>query len=270
MRNIYLLLILFMTSSCAIEGEIYRLQTRMSHWNKLLNESELQLFAENQTNELGTILDQKEADPEFAQKLRQLRVNEAIMSFDGVQTAHFFYHTLLKDLVKFSYEEFMTSLSTEEQILFMTQTNYSDESFSSSIKIINNTKNYGMKDFTREQVLAYYRHVSMPQVMHVLTYDILAFIAKYQLLDLFLAGNIDAVSGLFKFLEDAQRSTKISLRKQAEQDLKIWKDLKTRSFLKVSDVEFLGLLASVILPEMDQEARNLTIANLKTRFKEQQ
>ncbi|MGL4387999.1 MAG: hypothetical protein ACRCTJ_01225 [Brevinema sp.] len=268
----YILLIgIFFMSSCAIQGEKFRLQTRMNHWNTLINEQEMQLFADNKTNELGLILDQKEHNPEFADQLRQLRVNEAIMSFDGVQTAHFFYNTLLKDLVKFSYKEFIYSLKSEEQYLFMSQSTYKTDDFTSSAKIIQNaTKIYGMKNFTKDQVLSYYRNVSMPQVMHVLAYDILAFMAKYQMLNIFLSGNISQASELFTFLNNSQHSSKISLRKQAEQDLKIWDHLKKRSFLNVSNQELLTFIFYTVLPEMDQNVRNQTIENIRSRYKEQQ
>ncbi|MGL4560906.1 MAG: hypothetical protein ACRCV0_01285 [Brevinema sp.] len=270
MKYILMIILLVMTS-CAIQGEKFRLQTRMNHWNTLLNDQELQLFAQNNTNELGHMLDQKEQETEFADRLRQIRINEAIMSFNGVQTAHFFYNTLLKDLVKFSYAEFMSSLTPQNQLFFMYQTNYPADSFASSSKIIDQAiKIYGMKGFTKEQVVTYYRTISMPQVIYPLVYDVLAFFAKYQMFEPLLMGDIDQSIIIFDMLQNAIKSTRISLRKQAEQDIKFWNNIKKRSLMTVSDKEFLEVISMVILPEMDVDVRTKTIENIRARFKEQQ
>ncbi len=104
----YLVLLLFL-SSCAIEGEVYRLQSRINSWYSLLDDNAGRLFAQNRTEALGAYLDSSQNE-----NLRAIRINEAIMSFDGEQTAHFFYNVLLKDLARFSYEEYMQSLTPSE------------------------------------------------------------------------------------------------------------------------------------------------------------
>lgn len=265
-----LIMTLFIFSSCAIQGEKFRLQTRMNNWNQILTPEQHQLFAQNDTNTLGMQLDEEESkNSEFAEKIRELRIDEAIMSFNGVQTAYFYYNTLLKDLVKFSYAEFMQSLNADDQILFMYSTNYSQNEFIKANKVLKNVSTYGMKDFSKDQVLHYYRTVSMPAVVYVLVYDILAFLAKYQLLEAFLAGDFEKTSSLFKFFNDAKTSTKISLRRQVTKDEEYWKSLKQRSLLKVSDIQFLEIIRNVILPEMDPDVKIQTIDNIRKLFKEQ-
>ena len=272
MKKYYLLLITFLTitTSCAIEGEVYRLQTRINYWHQLLNDDEEKIFAQNRVKELGLILDQKEEnDPEFKKQIREVRINEAIMSFDGEQTVHFFYNVLLKDLAKFSYEEFMNSLSPEEKTQFI-QKILLDTIFTAKKTVFNNArKDYGFNSFTDEEILNYYRTISFPANYHVVVYDVLAFLAKYRSMDLFLQGDIKGTTYVFSSIEKLKSSKSISVRKQAEKDLALWSDFKQRTFLtSLSDEEFTEMLM-LVLPEMDATVRVQTIDNIKNRFKEE-
>ncbi|MDK2818318.1 MAG: hypothetical protein KFW21_02580 [Spirochaetota bacterium] len=268
--NLLIITLLIATSSCAIEGEVYRLQTRIKYWHQLLNNTEEQMFAQNKINELGLILDQKEADDlYFKQKIREVRINEAIMSFDGAQTVHFFYNVLLKDLAKFSYEEFMRSLSEEEQIQFI-QKNLPDTIFVAKKSVFNNArKDFGFNSFTDEEILTYYRSISFPANYYVVVYDILVFLAKYRSMDLFLQGDLTGTVDIFNSIKKLETSKSVSVRKQAKQDLELWNDFKKRTFLtSLSNKEFAQVL-SIVLPEMDTTVRIQTIDNIKNRFKEE-
>ncbi len=272
MKKYYLLLITFLitTSSCAIQGEVYRLQTRINYWHQLLNDDEEKMFAQNKVKELGLILDQKEeSDPQFKKQIREVRINEAIMSFDGEQTVHFFYNVLLKDLAKFSYEEFIDSLSTEGKIQFIQKT-LPNTIFTAKNSLFNNArKDYGFNSFTDEEILSYYRTISFPANYYVVVYDMLAFLAKYRSMDLFLHGDIIGTVDIFNSIEKLKSSKSISVRKQAENDLKLWSDFKQRTFLtSLSDEEFAQMLL-IVLPEMDTTVRVQTIDNIKNRFKEE-
>jgi len=272
MKKYYLLIITFLTitSSCAIQGEVYRLQTRINYWHQLLNDDEEKMFAQNEVKKLGIILDQKEEiDPQFKKQIREVRINEAIMSFDGEQTVHFFYNVLLKDLAKFSYEEFMDSLSTEEKIQFI-QKNLSNVVFIAKKSLFNKArKDYGFNSFTDEEILTYYRTVSFPANYYVVVYDILAFLAKYRSMDLFLQGDIKGTVDVFNSIEKLKTSKSISVRKQAEKDLELWSDFKKRTLLtSLSNEEFTEMLM-IVLPEMDTTVRVQTIDNIKNRFKEE-
>lgn len=272
MKKYYLLIITFLTvtSSCAIQGEVYRLQTRINYWHQLLNDDEEKMFAQNQVKELGLILDQKEEnDSQFKKQIREVRINEAIMSFDGEQTVHFFYNVLLKDLSKFSYEEFMDSLSTEEKTQFVQKT-LPDAVFTAKKSVFNNAiENYGFDSFTEEEILNYYRTVSFPANYYVVVYDMLAFLAKYRSMDLFLQGDVKGTVDIFNSIEKRKSSKSIAVRNQAKKDMELWSDFKKRTFLtSLSDEEFAEILMAV-LSEMDDTVIIQTIDNIKNRFKEE-
>ncbi len=272
MKKYYLLIITFLTitTSCAIQGEVYRLQTRINYWHQLLNDDEEKMFAQNKVKELGLILDQKEeSDPQFKQQIREVRINEAIMSFDGEQTAHFFYNVLLRDLAKFSYEEFIDSLSIEEKTQFVQKT-LPDTIFTAKKSVFKNAiDDYGFNSFTNEEILNYYRTVSFPANYYVVVYDILAFLAKYRSMDLFLQGDVKGTVDIFNSIEKRQNSKSIAVRNQAKKDLVLWNDFKKRTFLtSLSDAEFAEILL-IVLPEMDTTVLIQTIDNIKNRFKEE-
>lgn len=264
----YLVLLLLMLNSCAIEGEVFRLQNRMNSLYQLLDDHEEQLFASNNLEALGESLDKKEiTNEEFRQSLREVRINEAIMSFNGQQTAHFFYNILLRDLAKFSYEEFFHSLSNEEKISFISQNELPSYVKQKSI-ITKAKKHYGFRSFSDKQIINYYKQVSFPANYHPTVYETLAFLARYRSLQSFLQGDIDGSLAMFENIKQLSQSRRIPIRKQGEKDLKTWKDIKARVYMEnLSDKEFLKVLASV-LPQMDETVRTATINNIINRFKE--
>ncbi len=263
----YLLVFFFLFSSCAIEGEVFRLQTRVNAWYKLLDDSEELLFAQNDIQTLGASLDQKELqDQNFQKQLSEVRINEAIMSFDGTQTAHFFYNILLRDLARFSYEELFDSLSTAQKISFITTSNTSVPS-----KVFSNAKkHYGFDSFTDIQILEYYRTVSFPANYYPVIYDILAFLARYNNMESFLRGDMTATMTTFSRMQELISSRSIPHRRQGERDLQTWNEFKNRTYLtSLSNEEFLQVLA-VVLPQIDSDVRIMTIHNIRERFSEQQ
>ena len=191
------------------------------------------------------------------------------MSFDGEQTAHFFYNVLLKDLSKFSYEEFMDSLSVEEKTQFVQKT-LPDTIFTTKKSVFNNAiEDYGFNSFTEKEILNYYRTVSFPANYYVVVYDILAFLAKYRSMDLFLQGDVKGTVDIFNSIEKRKSSKSIAVRKQAEKDIILWNDFKKRTFLtSLSDEEFAEIL-KVVLSEIDATVLIQTIDNIKNRFKEE-
>ncbi|MGL4677083.1 MAG: hypothetical protein ACRCWI_05395 [Brevinema sp.] len=263
----YILSICFLLSACAIEGEVFRLQTRLDAWYQLLTEPENLLFAQNKIIELGLSIDQKEQENEVFQKqLRAIRIKEAIMSFDGEQTTHFFYNILLQDLAKFSYEEFLNSLSTQEQIEFITNKIFTPNTKQDKV-FRNAKKNYGFQHFSDQQIINYYRTVSFPANFYPLVYDVLAFLARYRSMDSFLQG--DMPLEVFDDIEALKKSKRIPLRTQGEKDHNLWQELKQRSHLtNLSNQEFLGILRAT-LSELDESVRIGTIENIRERFKEQ-
>ncbi|SFB71688.1 hypothetical protein SAMN02745150_00443 [Brevinema andersonii] len=271
--KIKFLILLLLSSGCAIQGEIYRLQQRMNPWMTLLSDEEDQLFASNNTNELGAIIDNKEKlDPFFAKKMRELRIAEAIMSFDGTQTAHFYYHVLLKDLAKFSYHDFMKNLSPDELDIFLAENRqFKDNPFSSNKKIIkiieDAKKNYGMTGFNDIQILNYYRTISLPAIVFPVVYDLLAFLAKYGALSDFMAGDFNRTIQNLSSIEKNKKSRRVPTRKQAEKDSLEWKNIIERTqFFSISDEKLLEIIKNVILPEMDPDIRERTLSNISTRF----
>lgn len=266
-------ILLLLSSGCAIQGEIYRLQQRMNPWTALLSDEEDQLFASNNTNELGAIIDNKEKlDPFFAKKMRELRIAEAIMSFDGTQTAHFYHHVLLRDLAKFSYRDFMKSLSPEELDIFLAENRqFKNNPFSNNKKIVkiieDAKKNYGMTGFNDMQVLNYYRTISLPAAVFPVVYDLLAFLAKYGALSDFMAGNFNKAIQNLSSIEKNKKSRRVPTRKQAEKDLLEWKNIIERTqFYGISNEKLLEIIKNVVLPEMDPDVRERTLNNISERF----
>lgn len=274
MKKLYFLLLSFLsiTTSCAIQGEVYRLQTRMDYWYQLLNTEEQKLFAQRQINTLGKILDQKEQeDPTFQEKIRVVRINEAIMSFDGEQTTQFFYRVMLRDLAKFSYEEFISSLSSEEVSLFIHNPDSMIQNPPPHTKeILDNARNnYGFQGFNDQEIIQYYRTVSLSANYYVVIYDILAFLAKYRSMDPFLQGNIDQSLSVFDNIAKLKKSRNIPVRNQAEKDIATWNDFQKRTHLShLNQKEFL-ILSAQILSEMDGAVQINTIENIRERFEEQ-
>ncbi len=261
------LLILFLFGACAIEGEVYRLQTRINSWYALLDYSEELLFAKNDVDSLGISLDQKSSqDPNFQKQLSEVRIDEAIMGFDGAQTAHFFYNILLRDLAKFSYEEFLNSLTPAQKIEFITTSNTTV-----SPKIYNNAKRYyGFNSFTDEQILHYYRTVSFPANYYPTVYESLAFLARYRNMESFLQGDIPTTLTTFQKIKELTSSRRVPVKAQGQKDQQTWEELKNRTHLKsLSDEEYLQILA-IIIQQMDTDVRVQTIHNIRTRFAEQQ
>ena len=274
MKKIILLSLCFLfSSSCAIQGEVYRLQNRVKNWHAILNPEEKILFVQKNFIELGVILDQKElTDKSFTQKLRKIRIDEAIMSFNGQQTSYFFYHVLLKDLVKFSYKEFMDILSPEEKKDFINKKDIGETLKNSGIKsVLQKAKNtYGLQDFNDEEILNYYRTTSFSAVAYPIVYEVLAFLARYRSMEDFLVGNMAIPLDAFNTLDKLLQSRRIPTRKQAEKDAETWESLKERVFLEdLSNEDFLVLVATVFIPEMDPEVQLTTINNVRNRFKEQ-
>lgn len=271
--KIKIFILLLLSSGCAIQGEIYRLQQRMNPWTALLSDEEDQLFASNNTNELGAIIDNKEKlDPFFAKKMRELRIAEAIMSFDGTQTAHFYHHVLLRDLAKFSYRDFMKSLSPEELDIFLAENRqFKNNPFSNNKKIVkiieDAKKNYGMTGFNDMQVLNYYRTISLPAAVFPVVYDLLAFLAKYGALSDFMAGNFNKAIQNLSSIEKNKKSRRVPTRKQAEKDLLEWKNIIERTqFYGISNEKLLEIIKNVVLPEMDPDVRERTLNNISERF----
>ncbi len=258
----YLAILLFL-SSCAIEGEVYRLQSRVNSWYNLLDGGAERLFAQNNTKALGAYLDSGDS-PDFQNSLRAIRINEAIMSFDGEQTAHFFYNVLLKDLARFSYAEYISSLSPVEISEFVRN------SPPSKPRITDNARrHYGFKSFEDGEILSYYRNISFPADYYPAVYDILAFLARYRVMDDFLRGDIEGSMTVFENIDSLKKSNRIPVRQQGERDQKQWDELKYRVHMEsLTDRQFLDTLA-VVLPEMDADVRIKTIDNIRNRFKEQ-
>ncbi|MGL4366884.1 MAG: hypothetical protein ACRCTQ_01175 [Brevinemataceae bacterium] len=265
------LMVLLLFFSCAFEGEIFRLQNRMSLWNNLLGSDKLQLFAQNELQQLGQLIDQCEVqDTNFAQKLREIRINEAIMSFDGTKTAHFFYHTLLKDLVKFSYVEFINALTSDEIMYFISNKQFATVPFQSDLKkVFDRARNeFEMIQFSDQQILNYYRSILFPGTVYPVVYNVLALLARYEVLESFLQGDISSTMAFFERLKTLTESKRKLVRDQADKDYRNWSSQKQRALLNdFSDEQFLTVLYQYVLPEMNPDVRIRTIDNIKNRFK---
>ena len=255
---------------CAIQGEVFRLQERMRVWNELLPQEQRVLFAQNDTNAVGAYLDQQEASsPEFAKKLRDLRVNEAIMAFNGVQTAHFFYNTLLKDLAKFSYAELIQNITAEEFKQFIAKSDGSGIADVQKVAaVLNNARStYGMPDFTDANILMYHRQKSMPAHVYIVVYDTLAFAGRNGILSNVLTGSFQDVEATLKTMRQNAKSRRPQTRRNAQAGLDEWNYILSRAQVpSMPDSEFVKLIVERILPEMDSDVRAKILTGVTVRF----
>lgn len=270
----YLLPCLFLFfGGCAIQGEVFRLQQRVKAWNNILPDEQLSLFAQNDTNTLGLWLDSQEAaDPGFAQKLKTLRQDEAIMSFDGTQTAHFFYNTLLKDLAKFSYAELIKNLNAEEFQKFLASPDGSSLLGGGNITetLANARASYGMTNFSDADILRYHRQKSLPAHLYIVVYDTLSFAAKQ---GVFLWKNnpnedsYEAIAQSLQTMEKNARSRRRQAKRAAQSSLDEWNYILSRAQVPAMPPKtFLKIITEQILPEMDREVQQATMYNLNVRF----
>ena len=255
---------------CAIQGEVFRLQERMRVWNELLPQEQRVLFAQNDTNAVGAFLDQQEASsPEFAKQLRDLRVNEAIMAFNGVQTAHFFYNTLLKDLAKFSYTELIRNINAEEFNQFLASPDGSGIADVQKVAgVLNNARTtYGMPDFTDANILMYHRKKSMPAHLYIVVYDTLAFAGRNGILLEVLTNSYQGVDETLKTMRQNVKSRRPQTRRNAQAGLDEWNYILSRAQVpSMSDSEFMKIVVEKVFPEMDSEVQGKILGGVSARF----
>ncbi|MGL5722108.1 MAG: hypothetical protein ACRCY4_06900 [Brevinema sp.] len=255
---------------CAIQGEVFRLQERMRVWNELLPQEQRVLFAQNDTNTVGAFLDEQEASsPEFAQKLRDIRVNEAIMAFDGVQTVHFFYNTLLKDLAKFSYAELINSLTADEFNLFLDQVDGSGIANIAKVAgVLNYARSaYGMPDFSDADILMYHRQKSMPAHLYIVVYDTLTFAGRNSLLADVYNGSYQGIDETLKAMRQNVKSRRPQTRRVAKAGIDEWVYILSRAQVPaMADSDFMKIIVEKILPEMDEDVREKILTGIEQRF----
>lgn len=267
----YLLPCLFLFfGGCAIQGEVFRLQQRVKAWNNILPNEQQLLFAQNNTNALGLWLDSQEAsDPEFAQKLKTLRQDEAIMSFGGTQTAHFFYNTLLKDLAKFSYAELIKNLSAEDFQKFLASPDGSSIlGGAKAAEVLADARaSYGMANFSDADILRYHRQKSLPAHLYIVVYDTLAFAAKNNSYTEVMNGRYDSISQILEDTAKNAKSRRRQVKRTAQSTMDEWNYILSRAQVPAMPPQtFLKIIVEQVLPEMDTEVRNTTLHNLNVRF----
>ncbi|MGL5255206.1 MAG: hypothetical protein ACRC9L_09475 [Brevinema sp.] len=255
---------------CAIQGEVFRLQERMRAWNEILPQEQRVLFAQNNTQAVGEFLDEQEQnDQEFAKKLRNLRVNEAIMAFNGAQTANFFYNTLLKDLAKFSYYELISSISVDEFRQFISKYDGSGIADVSKLNTVFNhaRSSYGMPNFSDADILMYHRQKSLPAHLYIVVYDTLAFAGRQGILNDVLANSYQGLDEKLKTMRQNVKSRRPQTRRNAQNALNEWDYIISRAHVpSMPASEFMKIIVESILPEMDPEVRAKILSGIQTRF----
>lgn len=248
-----------MLSGCAVTSESYRYRTRFNDFYSLLNDQEKAWLAGDKLDELGASLDSRSAsDPDLAAELYDVRVHEAITTFDGKETAYFFRHIILRELNRPNYYKLMDMLSNADIQAFANGNGFpailaakeaSDRKFARFVNSLQ--KEYGLYDYTDQQLYDFFRTVIFPEETQKQVYYLCDVLKKSFLLKPFLAGDIPAVAS--QLSQKFQGAAGLTVKRA-------WQELRGYSGLTHTDTAtFLTLYHDVVMKEMDADALKETL-----------
>ncbi len=258
-KVILLTAVLFFFAGCAVTSESYRYKIRFDDFYRLLNDQEKTFFNDNKLAELGASLDQRAStDLELSNDLREVKIHEAITTFDGSETAYFFRSIILRELNRPNYYKLMNFLSNGETEAFATGNNFvqmfeqkiqDNRKFSKFVDSLK--KEYRLYDFTDEQLYRFFRSVVFPESTQKQVYYLFDVLKKSFLLQPFLDGDIDNVARQLDQKLQASSSTGIRMS---------WNSVRRYSGLVNTDTAtFLRIYRDVVMKEMDPDALKETI-----------
>lgn len=260
MKKVLLIAVLVsLIGGCAVTSESYRYKTRFDDFYSLLNDQEKTYFNADQLTELGASLDARAAsDPELSVNLREVKIHEAITTFDGFETARFFRYIILRELNRPNYYKLMNFLSNSEIEAFATGNGFetlfkqkieSDRKFEKFVASLK--KEYRLYDFTDEQLIYFFRTVIFPDVTEKQVYYLFDMLKKMFLLDPFLKGETATAA--------QQLAAKLQGNGAATYKM-AWNDIRKYSGLANTDIPtFLSIYYNVVMKEMDADALKETI-----------
>lgn len=251
------ILAVILFSGCAVTTEKYRFQTRLDHYYRLLNNSEKEAFRKGDYQTAGLSVDARiSSDNAFKLAWTKLQQDEAITTFDGPQSIHFFYFTLLKELNRTSYLRFMGFLDAQGQTAFVKKegivpiveklmiTSHEFKGLMESVKT-----EYRMNGFSNEEIVQFFRDVEFPEVSRREVFNILKILKSVNALEDFKSGNTDLASRK----TDAGMKQNIAMSYELDR-IKDWSGLT-----KIDTKTFLELYYRVVIREMDPYALSRTM-----------
>lgn len=249
---------LIVMSSCVVTSEKYRYQTRFDNFYNLLTETEKKQFAENDLMALGDSLDKRLASDEKAKKaLAEVKVYEAINTFDGYQTAKFFRGQILKELNKDNYYAMLDFFNEKEQIAFARNSGFkeiaeskygSDAKFKSFLD--NMKKEYRLYLFSNDKLYDFFRMTVWTEMSQKRVFDLFDVLKRGKVLKAYLSDTNASYQDLADRVEKNQK-----------EDLKSGlASVKNLSGLKkLTSANLLDVYKTVVLVEMDREALRKTV-----------
>lgn len=258
------ILAILMFSGCAVTSEEYRYKQRFDAYYKLLNENEKANFRAYKMKEVGKSIDVREAnDAKLKANMYDVRIAEAITSFDGEEMTKFFYEIILRELNRTSFYKLMDFFNSAEQLNFVYQnrdfianfnSKYSkDKKFKRFVDSLK--KEYKLYDFSTEEIMSFFRNVSFVEVSRKQVYSLFKFLKKIKLLSKADNGDFKTIA-----IELDKRFAKMASVSLKEEFLQI-KNLSGMNNVESTEL-FLKAYYEVVLKEMDGNA----LAKTRAKF----
>jgi hypothetical protein len=250
-------IVLFFLSGCSVTSEKYRYQWRFDKFYNLLSDEEKADFRNADYAKVGLSLDKRASgDKKLVAELKKVKEYEAITTFSGEQTAHFFREIILRELNRNNYYRFMKFLDSKAAVSFSKNENFmevfnklyqSDHAFKNFID--NMKTEYRLYGFSNEQVVQFFRNVTFPEATRKELYYLLKELKEGQALDDFKSGSLEASA---KKLDDA-------LKKLITMGMD-FDNMKSRAGLsKLDTFSVLEIYSKVVMKEMDPYAVERTL-----------
>lgn len=261
MKKLFLLLILpALLSSCIITSEDFRYKERFDDFYNVLTEDQKLLFAEGNLSALGASIDESvNTDFDYATALEEVKITESIMTFDGVDTATYFYEIILREIHRDYYYELMEFFDSSMQNLFVFDIDTcvdralametEDNKFA---RFLDHLKSEGrLYGFSTEEVIRFLRDISFSELSQKQVYYLLDFLNDQGYYSSFIGGNISGVAN--GLTEDFSTISGNGIKKKYNKIV----DLAGLDELGVE--EFLTAYFEVVMVEMDSSALQKTL-----------
>ena len=250
-------IILFFFSGCSVTSEKYRYQWRFDKFYSLLNDDEKAGFRNADYSKVGLSLDKRiTEDKKLDTDLKKVKEYEAITTFSGEQTAHFFGEIILRELNRNNYYQFMKFLDPKAAVSFLKNENFAEafdklyQSNHAFKNFIDNMKiEYRLYGFSNEQVVQFFRNVTFPEATGKEFYYLLKILKEGRALDDFKSGSI----------ETAAQKMDVSLKKLITLGME-FENMKNGAGLSALDTfSVLDIYSKVVMKEMDPYAVERTL-----------
>lgn len=248
--------VLAILAGCSVTSEKYKYQQRFDHFYNLLNSQEKKDFAEGSTDKVGVSIDKRASeDKKLAAAWLAVQTEEAINTFDGVQSVKFFREIILRELNREPFYRFMNALdaSLQSDFAFKKDLNKTVEqalNIREISRLLDSVRmEYRLYGFSNIQIVDFFRNNSFPEISRRELYPVLKMLKDNQALGDFRIGNI---ASAVQKMEQA-----LTKNVSAKYDFDA---IKKRSSLTKTDIKtFLDIYYNVIMKEMDPDAVERTL-----------